>query len=311
MSSLGKFTLGATSADSPMTENEVVKDTATRNFMKDVVEASLSVPVIVDFWAPWCGPCKQLMPLLEKAVRSHNGKVRLVKVNIDENPEIAQQLRIQSVPMVYAFFKGQPVDGFAGMIPESQVKSFVSRLAGGATGEPDIATLLKQGLEAVEHKRTDEAIACFEAVLEQDPESAPALAGLIRCYVQLREFEAADALLENVPDALKQSEHITGAAKALELARKSSGQSGEIETLRGKLAENPKDYQTAFQLADLLFGQDEAEEAFSLLLGIASDNLEWNEGAARKKLLELFEVLGNSHPLTIRFRKRLSSLLFA
>ena len=292
----------------------LIKDSSLPTFAADVLDASMQVPVIVDFWAPWCGPCKQLTPLLERAVTEAKGKVRLVKVNIDENPEIAQQLRIQSIPTVYAFKNGQPVDGFMGAIPESQVKTFIQGLingAGAAEAEgADIEDALKQAAQALAKRDFPTAAQIFGEILQDEPGHPKAVAGLARCYLESGDIERAKKTLGLVrPDG--QSDEAIRAVEA-EVALKERGMTaGDIAPLKAKVAANPADLAARFELATVLDAKGAREEAIDELLEIVRRDRKWNEEAARKQLLTLFEAMGPTDARTIQGRRRLSSLLFS
>jgi putative thioredoxin len=294
----------------------LVKDGSTESFMADVIDASAQAGIVVDFWAPWCGPCKQLGPALEKAVLAAKGAVRLVKINVDENQELAQQMRIQSIPAVYAFKDGRPVDGFVGALPEGQVKQFVQKLAalgpggGGAAPSPiaDALALAKAALEAGDQAR---AANIWGQVLQMEPGNVEAIAGLARFAIAKKDFAKAKELLARVPADQAGAPEIAAAKAALELAEagaKSAGATGEFEA---RLAQNPKDHQARIDLSTALFAAGEREKAIDQLLESIRLEREWNEQAARKQLLKLFEAVGLSDPLTIAARKRLSSILFS
>ena len=287
----------------------VIKDSNTENFEADVIQASNEVPVIVDFWAPWCGPCKQLGPALEKAVSDARGKVRLVKVNIDENQQIAQALRIQSIPAVFAFDKGQPVDGFVGAQSESQVKAFVDRLAG-QTGPSPVDQALEQAAAAMAQNDHGAASALFGQILQHEPDNLAAIAGLARCLIAAGDTDAADEVLARAAEDAENTD-ISGARAALALARQAAGRSGEVGGLEARVASNANDHQARLDLAVALFGGGERETAIDHLLEIMTRDMAWNDEAARKQLLEFFEALGPTDPLTLAARRRLSSLLFS
>jgi len=297
--------LGAEGGGAPVAEP--VKDTTTRDFVRDVVEASRQRPVLVDFWAPWCGPCKQLTPLLEKAVRATKGAVALVKMNIDEHPEIPGQMGVQSTPAVFAFKDGRPVDGFMEALPEAQINSFIAKLVGETAGtEADVET----ATAALEAGDVNTAAQIFGQILQDEPENMEALAGLAKCYVKTGDLERAEQTLALAPPNKADSGPIAAAQSALDLARKSSD-AGDIDSARAKAAQAPDDSQAQYDLALALNAGGDREGALDVLLSIVAKNRNWNDDAARKQLLQFFEVWGPSDPATTSGRQRLSSLLFA
>ena len=289
-------------------EADLIKNTTTKDFLRDVIEASREVPVLVDFWAPWCGPCRQLTPILEKAVRAAKGAVRLVKLNIDEQPQIPGQMGVQSIPAVFAFHDGRPVDGFMGALPESRVNDFIARLIGDSAG--DTAADLEAAEAALSAGDVNSAAQLFGEVLQKDRENAQALAGLAKCYIKTGDLVRAEQTLALVPPAKADSSPVASARAALELARKTPA-AGDIETLRAKLAADPKDPQARFDLALVLNAKGDRSGALDELLAVVAKNRGWNDDAARKQLLQLFDAWGPADPSTIAGRQRLSSLLFA
>ena len=287
---------------------DLIKNTTTKDFMRDVVEASRKVPVLVDFWAPWCGPCRQLTPLLEKAVRAAKGAVKLVKMNIDEHPQIPGQMGVQSIPAVFAFQDGRPVDGFMGALPESRIKSFIARLIGDESA--DAAADLDAADEALAAGDANTAAQAFAEALQKDAENERAAAGLAKCYIKTGDLTRAEQTLALVPPAKADSVPVASARASLELARKAAN-AGDAESLRAKLAANPNDSQSRFDLAVALNAKGDRQGALDELLTIIRKDRAFNDDAARKELLQLFDAWGASDPATISGRQRLSSLLFA
>jgi putative thioredoxin len=291
-----------------------IKDAGLANFAAEVLEASRQVPVIVDFWAPWCGPCKQLGPALEKAVTDANGAVKLVKVNIDENPELAQQLRIQSIPTVYAFKDGQPVDGFMGALPESQIKAFVTGLSEGGHGhhggEDHAAEVLAVADEAFAAGDIDTAAHAYGHVLQDMPGDPRAVAGLARCYLRNGDLERARSTLQLVKPDGAADEAIRAVEAELKL-KDNPQPRGETEVLRAKLAANETDHQARFDLALALDAAGDRDGAIAELLELVRRDRKWNEDAGRKQLVILFEAMGPTDPRTIEARRKLSGLLFS
>ncbi|MBN9588911.1 MAG: thioredoxin [Alphaproteobacteria bacterium 64-11] len=294
-----------------------VKDSGLATFAADVLEASREVPVIVDFWAPWCGPCKTLGPMLEAAVSAANGAVKMVKVNIDENPEIAQQLRIQSIPTVYAFKNGQPVDGFMGALPESQVKAFVAGLTGGeghehGHGGPEhTAEVLSMGAQALEAGDIAMAAQAYGHVLQDEPGHPAAVAGLARAYLQGGDVERARTTLQMVRPDAAQDEAIRAVEAELKLREAPAPQTGEVAALRARLEADPRDHQARFDLATALDAAGDRDGAIAELLELVRRDRQWNEAAARKQLVTLFEAMGPADQRTLEGRRRLSSILFS
>jgi putative thioredoxin len=293
-----------------------IKDTTTATFAADVLDASMQVPVLVDFWAPWCGPCKQLTPMLEKVVRGAGGKVRMVKLNIDEHPEVPQQLRIQSIPAVFAFRNGQPVDGFVGALPESQVKNFIDRLVrmggGEGLGPSPVEQAAEMAKQAFESGDVDAAAQLYGQILQHEVDNTAAIAGLARCHLARNNPDQARAILEKVPADKAGDAEVQAARSALELAEQThAGDGAEMAALLAKVEADPKDHQARYDLALALYGAGQAETAVDHLLQIVQKARAWNDEAARKQLIKIFEALGPKHEVTLSGRRRLSSILFA
>ncbi|MBS7805226.1 thioredoxin [Rhizobiales bacterium TNE-4] len=292
----------------PAPQSDLVKDTTTKTFREDVLTESVKQPVLVDFWAPWCGPCKQLQPIIEKVVKAAGGKVKLVKMNIDENPEIPGQLGIQSIPAVIAFQRGQPVDGFMGALPESQVKGFIERLVGplgpGATEE-----LIAQAQEAQAQGDAAGAAELYASVLTQEPDNLAALAGLARIELDAGNLEGARGILAPVPEAKRIDPAIASVIAAIELAEKSASL-GDTAELEARVAQNPNDHQARFDLAMAFAANDRRDDAVDALIDIIKRDRTWDEDGARRQLLQFFEAWGPMDETSIAGRRKLSAVLF-
>ncbi|WP_024512965.1 thioredoxin [Bradyrhizobium sp. ARR65] len=291
---------------------DLIKETTTQSFVKDVIEESRRQPVLIDFWAPWCGPCRQLTPVLEKAVRAAKGKVKLVKMNIDEHPAIPGQMGIQSIPAVIAFVGGQPADGFMGALPESQVNAFIEKLTRGvrAAGEPDLAEILKDADAAFAEGDVAAAAQVYAEVLAHDSTNIPALAGLAKCYVATGAVEKAKQTLAMVPESKRNDAAVKAVQAAIDLAEQASSL-GPVHELEQKVAANPLDHQARFDLATALNAAGKRAEATDQLLEIVKRDRKWNDDAARKQLVQFFEAWGGADEATIEGRKRLSTILFS
>ena len=292
--------------------SDLIKDVAEATFMQDVVEMSQTVPVIVDFWAPWCGPCKTLGPALEAAVTEAKGAVRMAKVNVDENQGIAGQLRIQSIPTVYAFWQGQPIDGFQGAVPPSEIKAFVDRVVeasgGDASGGLDDAVAAAE--EMLEQGEATDAAQTFAAILGEDPNHAAAYGGLVRSHIALDDLEQAEAVLNGAPAEISDTPEMHAAAAQLDLAKQAAN-SGPLDELNAKLAADENDHQTRFDLAVALNAAGQTQEAVDQLLELFRRDREWNDGAAKTQLFTIFDALKANDPIVLNGRRKLSSMIFA
>lgn len=299
------FNTGAPDTD------DLVKDSSDSNFVADVVEPSKTVPVLVDFWAPWCGPCRQLGPMIEHVVRQAEGAVRLVKINIDENPGIAQQLRVQSIPAVFAFKDGQPVDGFMGALPESQIKDFIARISGKGPSEAELKAIVERGMVGLASDDLGGAAQDFASVLQVDPGHASALAGLARVWIKSGDHEKAAQILQQVPADRAGDPAVEAARTALELAGATPADDGVTAALRQAVEATPSDLQARFDLAEALLASGDHAGAADQLLAITALDREWQEQAARTLLLKIFEAAGPMSDVARDGRRRLSSILFA
>ena len=306
MQIIGQKKTGETAA-SP---DGLIKDSSERTFVADVLEASREVPVLVDFWAPWCGPCKQLTPVLEKVVREAKGAVKLVKINIDENQRIAAQMRIQSIPAVFAFRNGQPVDGFMGALKESDVREFIKRLAGDQAGSSPVEEMIAIAGEAMAAGDLGSAAQAFAQILQEDPQNPAALGGLAKCYMMSGDLARAKQTLAMVPPEHQAHEAVAAVQAQLKLADQAEA-AGDVADLHAKSQANPNDHQARLDLAVALAARGQSESAVAELLESVRRDRNWNEGAARKQLLTLFEALGPADPAVQAGRRKLSSLLFS
>lgn len=293
----------------PQATSDLIKDTTEATFMQDVVEASQTVPVIVDFWAPWCGPCKTLGPALEAAVIAAKGKVKMVKVDVDQNQMIASQLRIQSIPTVYAFWQGQPVDGFQGALPGSEITKFVERVAAVA-GDGGLAEALEAAEAMLAEGAAADAAETFAAILGEEPANAAAFSGLVRSQLALGNVDQAEALVNSASPEIAKTKEWEGAKAQIELLHQAA-KAGPVAELRAKVAADPNDLQARFDLAQALHAGGEVEAAVDELLDLFRKDREWNEGAAKAQLFTIFDALKPQDPIALKGRRKLSSILFA
>ncbi|HHX89114.1 MAG TPA: co-chaperone YbbN [Paracoccus sp.] len=295
--------------NTPAPAGDLIKDSSEAEFMADVIEASQEVPVVVDFWAPWCGPCKTLGPALEAAVTAARGKVRMVKINVDDNQALAGQLRIQSIPTVYAFFEGRPVDAFQGALPPSELKTFIDKLAALA-GDDGLGAALEEGEKLLTEGAATDAAQLFAAILAQIPENAAAFAGLARAHIAMGELDQAEALLANAQPPMDKAQELETARAQLALARQASD-AGPVDTLRATVEEAPDNHQARFDLAQALYARGDVEAAIDTLLELFRRDREWNDGAAKTQLFTIFDALKPTDPLVQKGRRRLTSMIFA
>ena len=291
---------------------DLIKDVSEATFMQDVVEASMETPVIVDFWAPWCGPCKTLGPALEAAVTKAKGAVTMAKVNVDENQMIAGQMRVQSIPTVYAFYKGQPVDGFQGAVPPSEIEDFVKRVVEQAGGSADggLGDALEAAEQMLEEGAVSDAAQTFAAILGEDPNNAAAFAGLARAHIALDDVDQAEAVLNGAPAEISDAAEIEAVRAQIELARQAEN-AGPVAELRAAVDAEPDNHQARFDLAQALHAAGEAEAAVSELLELFRRDREWNDGAAKAQLFTIFDALKPNDPVVLNGRRKLSSMIFA
>jgi putative thioredoxin len=295
--------------EKPQAAHDLIKDATEATFMADVIEASKDVPVIVDFWATWCGPCKTLGPMLEAAVTAAKGKVKMVKVDVDQNQRIAGQLRIQSIPTVYAFWQGQPVDGFQGAVPASELKAFIDRVSA-LGGDGGLADALQAAEDMLTEGAAVDAAETFAAILGEEPENAAAYAGLVRAHLALGNLDQAEGFLAAAPAAIAKAKELDAARAQLELARQAANAGPEAD-LRAAVEADPNDHQSRFDLAAALLAADKPAEAVDQLLELFRRDREWNDGAAKTQLFTIFDALKPQDPIVLAGRRRLSSMIFA
>lgn len=290
---------------------DLIKDGSQETFMADVIEASRQVPVIVDFWAPWCGPCKQLTPAIESAVRAANGAVKLVKINVDENQEIAGQLQIQSIPTVYAFKDGQPVDGFAGAKPESELKAFIDRITGGQSGGAELEAALDQADAFLAEGQIDDAAGIYQQVVQRDNQNVRAIAGFLKALIAMGNPDQAQAIMGQMPPEVLSDPRIVSVKAEIDLALKPAVEDTELAALKARIEADPKDHQARIDLSQALYQNKDKEGAVEQLLESIRIDRKWNEDAARLALLKLFEAMGPTDDVTRDGRRKLSAILFS
>jgi putative thioredoxin len=293
----------------PQTPADLITDGTEATFMKDVIETSKTVPVIVDFWAPWCGPCKTLTPALEAAVTAAKGRVKLVKIDVDRAPNLSQQLRIQSIPTVYAFWQGQPVDGFQGAVPGSEIKKFIDKLAELGGVDNGLADALAAAEAMLAEGAAADAAETFAAILAEEPENAAAYGGLIRTHLAIGDLDRAQALADAAPVSIAGSVEVTAAKAQIDLARQAAN-AGPEDQLRAAVARDPADRQARFDLATALHAAGKIDEAVDTLLDLFKLDREWNDGAAKTQLFTIFGALKPQDPVVLNGRRRLSSMIF-
>ena len=294
----------------PASGGAAIKDTTTAEFTQDVIAESQNQPVLVDFWAPWCGPCKQLGPIIEKVVTESGGRVKLVKLNIDDHPAIPGQMGIQSIPAVVAFSGGKPVDAFMGAVPESQIREFIDKVTKDSGGAPDVDAIMAEARAALEAGDVNSAAQVFGAIMQQQPDNLKAMAGMAECMVAADQKDRAKELLDGLSDEQKADPDIAAILSRFALEEEVA-ELGDPVALEARLADNPNDHEARLNMAKILNVQGEREKAADYLLHIMKADREWEDDGARKQLLVFFEVWGPTDPATISARRKLSSLMFS